>query len=164
MSKSPTLILGFKLDKNDVHSISLPRGEQWTIHFTETCVFVEFGQISKSGEHVYNNKSITKFKKRNKYSKLGVWDLSKFQTEKYNHTTPSSESVIEERLGLPLQTRDEEDDEFDEYYDPISKRFYTSSLSLRGDSLPFPVKSKESLDNELEEYTSRRDTIKSLNT
>jgi len=148
-------ILGFRLTVDDEIPIRLPKGERWTLYFTENFLYIGFGK-RKNGEYKFNRDAIAKLQNRYVDSELGLWDIENDKAE-YKFDEYLREVLLYEEDVSSLSE--------EEFYDPFNRRFYRESeLAERGDCHPIPYRSKESLDEELEEYANERDYQRSSNT
>lgn len=144
--KASKYILAFKIPYgrnriNSLNGIKLPRGEQWTIHFAEKWIYIEFGRRTSSGSYKYNLNAITRFKHRVKNAKIGIWTIL--------DDTNRLDSIVP-------RFNQEEDSSQEEYFDPSTKTF-CSDRTYPGDSLPTPRVSKAYLDKQLDEMVVDRE-------
>ncbi len=157
-------ILAFKLNINDEIPIRLPKGEAWTLYFTENFLYIGFGR-KKDGKYRYNIDAIRSFQRKYVDSEFGLWSVGddkvlfesneeaiSLQKELYNELRTDT---LFDKLYRELQSSDSDEDEF---YDSVNKCFYRESeIACRGDSLPIPYKSKKELDKELDDYAKERE-------
>jgi hypothetical protein len=126
--------LAFKVPINVAKSkhIKLPRSERWIIEYIDhSFIYIGFGRKTKYQRYKYNLKALGEFQKKYPQAKLGVW----------NFDDKDSDDSSEE----------------EEFYDPKSRSFKTwheYQSQFPGDSLPYPVVTREQLDRELDEYMS----------